>query len=307
MGITLPKPLEERMQKLLGKDFLQFIDAIQDKPVRAIRHNTLKCGKSEMLKELSLEGITAKSFPAIKGAFLVQEGVRFSELDSHKNGLYFVQDLASMLPPIILKPVPGERALDLAAAPGAKATQIAAMMENKGILFAVESNRNRMNSLRFNIKKYRVTNTLAVSGNFLAQKFPEKFDRILADVPCSGEGIIAKDKAVLKIWSEKRIKKNAKLQKKLLLKGFSFLKKGGTLVYSTCTYAPEENEEVIQHLIDKSEDVVIERISLKDLNFHKGLAKWRDKKFTSDMKNCARIYPMDFNSEGFFIAKISRK
>lgn len=307
MGINLPKPLEERMQKLLGKEFPQFIDAIQNKPVRAIRHNSLKCGKSEMLKALSSEGITAKSVPAIKGAFFVAGGIRFSELDSHKNGFYFVQDLASMLPPIILNPAPGERALDLAAAPGAKATQIAAMMENKGVFLAVESNRNRMKSLRFNLKKYGVTNALAVSGNFLAQKFTEKFDRILADVPCSGEGIIAKDKAVIKIWSEKRIKKNAKIQKKLLLKGFSLLKKGGRLVYSTCTYAPEENEEVIQHLVDKNGNAVIEKISLKDLNFHKGLVKWAGKKFSADMKNCTRIYPMDFNSEGFFIAKISRK
>ncbi|MFH1587016.1 MAG: RsmB/NOP family class I SAM-dependent RNA methyltransferase [Candidatus Diapherotrites archaeon] len=307
MEITMPKPLEERMQKLLGEEFPQFIEAIKQKPARAIRHNPLKCSKGEMLKQLSSEGIEASRFLPINGAFLVKGGVRFSELDSYKKGFYFVQDLASMLPPIFLESSPGERALDLAAAPGAKATQIAAMMGNKGVFFAVESNRNRMSSLKFNLKKYGATNALAVPGTFLAQKFPEKFDKILADVPCSGEGIIAKDKAALKIWSEKRIRKNAKLQKKLLLKGFSLLKKGGMLVYSTCTYAPEENEEVVQHLVDKNEGAVIENISLKDLDFHKGITKWGDKEFSQEMKNCARIYPMDFNSEGFFIAKISKK
>ena len=207
-----------------------------------------------------------------------------------------------MIPPLVLNPKPGDFVLDIAASPGSKTTQMAAMMKNKGIIIANDVENKRMKSLSSNLQRCGVSNVVVTKMH--AQAFKNlQCDSILLDAPCSGSGIIRKSLNTLKIWNPKMIKKLAGVQKQLILTAYNCLKKNGTLVYSTCSVDPEEDEGVVSHLLDET-DAKVEKINL---NIKRSDAILEDDvSYNSKVKDCLRIWPQDNDSEGFFIAKISK-
>jgi NOL1/NOP2/sun family putative RNA methylase len=198
--------------------------------------------------------------------------------------------------------------LDLCASPGSKTTQIAASMKNTGTLIANDVKLDRISILSANLEKTGVTNTIVTRNDAiqLCQKFQKqnmKFHRILLDAPCSGEGTLRSSSKTFLMWNEKMVYKMSRLQKKLIANAIKCLKKDGTLVYSTCTHSPEENEEVIDFAL-KNFPVKIEKIHLP-LKTRPGITKWHDKQFDPEVSKAHRIYPQDNDSEGFFLCKLT--
>ena len=184
---------------------------------------------------------------------------------------------------------------------------MAEMMQNTGVIIANDPNLGRIRALRFNLDKGGVVNTIVNRKDGAAiNKTRITFDRILLDAPCSAEGTLRKDRKVLSHWGEKHIASLSRIQKRLILSITDNLKVGGTLVYSTCTLAPEENEEVISFLLDKKPEFIVEKTKITGLKTRPGITQWRKREYNEQVKNCARIYPQDNDSEGFFVAKLTK-
>ena len=214
-----------------------------------------------------------------------------------------------MVPALILNPQPGETVADIAAAPGSKTTQMAALMNNTGEILANDRSRERMFKLKTNLERLDITNTKFVNkpAEMLWKLFPEKFDKTLADVPCSLEGEFnSNNPKTYEGWSVKKVKKLAKIQQWILRSALSMTKPGGTIVYSTCTLSPEENEGVIDWVLAKEDGAVeVEPVSLAVPNQTQGLLSWEGKEYYPAMLRCIRILPSE-EMEGFFIAKLRK-
>jgi len=229
----------------------------------------------------------------------------------HLLGYYYIQELASMLPVLALKPVSGEQILDLASAPGSKTTQIASHMKNNGLIIANEVSLGRIKILSSNLERCGVSCAVITKKEGFAfcnkmKKLGKKFDRILVDAPCSGEGTLRSSPKTYLMWNIKTVKTLSKLQKKLVSNAIDILKVGGELVYSTCTHAPEENEGVVDYILKEFGDKMkIEKIDLP-VKCRAGITSWKDEKYLDDVKHCCRIYPQDDNTEGFFISKFRK-
>src|SRR3989344_2062041 len=231
----------------------------------------------------------------------------------HLLGYYYAQEIASMLRVLILNPKEDELVLDLASAPGSKTTQISGMMNNKGTVIANELQLGRLKVLKTNLERCGAANVIITKreGSALCEKLHKEsfgFDKILIDAPCSGEGTLRSTPKGFLMWNINNIKQFSNIQKKLLESALKILNRGGTLIYSTCTHTPEENEEVIDFALRNFKDIKIERITLpKELKVRQGITKWNDKSYSEQVKHTCRIYPQDNNTEGFFIAKLIKK
>lgn len=310
------KPLFlERMQELLGKDFENYIEILKREPVRSIRANKLKISPEELKKRLETKGWKIfqpfKDYPEI---MIVENNLEPGELGrklEHLLGYYYIQEIASMLPVLVLKPKPEELVLDLCSAPGSKTTQIAAEMKNTGTIIANEISLKRIKILASNTERCGVTNTIITKkeGLALCKKLEKEgflFDKILVDAPCSGEGTLRSSPKTYKMWNIHSVKKLSRIQKSLLSSAIEILKPKGEIVYSTCTHSPEENEEVIDFILKEFKDEIkIEQISLP-VKSRSGIKKWQDKEYLEDVKFSCRIYPQDNDTEGFFITKFRR-
>ena len=311
-----PKPLFiERMKLLLGKDFKEYEEILKKEPVRSIRVNTLKISPEKLKKRLEDKGWKInqpwKEYPEV---LIVESNLLPGELGralEHLLGYYYVQELASMLPIIALKPKVDDTILDLCAAPGSKTTQIASELKNTGLIIANEIHLGRIKILASNLERCGVTNTIITrkEGRALCKRLNQKgfkFDKILLDAPCSGEGTLRSTPITYQMWNPKTIKRLSRLQKQLFESAFEILKIGGEIIYSTCTHAPEENEEVINHILESFKDRInIEKIELP-IKCRPGITNWKDKEYTNKVKQACRIYPQDNNTEGFFITKFRR-
>ncbi|MBI4372149.1 MAG: RsmB/NOP family class I SAM-dependent RNA methyltransferase [Candidatus Omnitrophica bacterium] len=295
-----------------------------DKPT-TFRVNTLKASRETVREKLEHISFRLEPVPWYPDAFILRGG-RLRDLEKteiYSKGEIYVQSLSSMIPPLVLGPYPistnphagllgqsGEAILDLAAAPGSKTTQMASFMKGEGRIVANESDRIRYAKLKANVELQGAKNVEVVLGHgeSLGKKFPECFDRVLLDAPCSAEGRFeASEPSSYRYWKLEKVYENAKLQKKLLASAISALKPNGVLVYSTCTFAPEENEAVIQDALEKyGPSLQIEPIKLSFSNQMSGLSKWEGKLFHPSIKNTVRILPTS-EMEAFFIARISKK
>ena len=229
----------------------------------------------------------------------------------HLLGYYYIQELASMLPILALSPKQGELFLDLCASPGSKTTQSASFMENKGTIIANEINIQREKILCSNLERCGVANAIVTrkEGEELCKRFKQKkiyFDKILVDAPCSGEGTLRSTPKTYLMWNIKTIRGLPRIQKRLCESAFEILKEGGEMVYSTCTHAPEENEEVVDFMLQRfSGEIKIEKVSLP-IKARSGMVSWEDKKYDKEIIKCHRIYPQDNDTEGFFLAKFKK-
>ena len=311
-----PKPLFlERMKSLLQdkQDFDSYLEILKREPPRSFRCNTLKIPVEDLKKRLEEKGWKIKQpykdFPEI---MIVVSKLQPGELGralEHLLGYYYIQEIASMLPVLVLNPKENERVLDLCASPGSKTTQIAARMNNKGLLIANEVKFGRIKILSANTERCGVMNMLITKrdGIALCKRFKEEdflVDKILLDVPCSGEGTFRSVPKGLEMWNIKTIENLSKLQKALIASAIEILKPSGELVYSTCTHAPEENEEVIDFAL-KNFNVKIEKINLP-IKTRQGITSWKNEEYSKEVKLSCRIYPQDNDTEGFFIAKIKK-
>jgi NOL1/NOP2/sun family putative RNA methylase len=310
------KPLfEERMRVLMpdGKDFEEYEKIIHTQPLDYIRCNTIKVSPEELLKKLSEKGWSVKQpFAGYPEIMLITSDLGPGELGNaieHQIGYYYIQEISSMLPIIALDPKPGEFILDLFASPGSKTTQMAARMENQGTIVANDLKIDRISILVSNLERCGVTNTIVTrkDGIALASKLVKsdfrKFDKILLDAPCSGEGTLRSSPKTFIQWNPKVVKKLSRLQKKFFAFAVKCLKKGGTIVYSTCTHAPEENEEIVSFALENF-PLRAETIKLP-LKTRPGVTEWKDEELHKDVCKACRIYPQDNDSEGFFVSKFT--
>jgi NOL1/NOP2/sun family putative RNA methylase len=269
--------------------------------------NVLKAKREKILSLLSdmdLEGLTF-----YRDGFFVKGKHALGNHITHNIGLIYVQEVASMVPVIVLDPQPGEVVLDLCAAPGSKTTQMAQMMENSGLLVANEINRKRLKGLIHNVKRCGLLNevVLSINGQKIHRVFSDYFDRILIDAPCSAEGTVRKSKAVLFHWGTKNIYRMSRLQKGLVVAAFRALRPGGSMVYSTCTIAPEENEMVVSYLLEKFPEAELLPIQVKGFKIRSGITKWQGTSFDRRIGLCARIMPQDNDTAPFFIARLTKR
>ena len=305
-----PKPLFiERMKELLGKDFQEYSKILKISPVKSIRCNTLKISPFELKKWKISQPWT--KYPEV---MIIESELQPGELGrslEHILGYYYIQELASMLPIIALKPQENEVILDLCSSPGSKTTQLAAKMNNTGTIIANEVSLGRIKILASNLERCGVTNTIITKkeGSALCKRFKTQnflFDKILVDAPCSGEGTLRSSFKTYIMWNIKTVKALPRIQISLLESALEILKIGGKIIYSTCTHAPEENEAVLDNILQKFKGKIkIEKISLP-IKSRSGITKWQDKEYFKDLKNSCRVYPQDNNTEGFFLVKIKR-
>ena len=274
---------------------------------RSIRVNTLLATVAEVKKSIEAKGWQLEPIPWCTGAFWIEHPERrdVGNLWEHKLGKIYVQEAASLIPPLVLRPRPGEMVLDLCAAPGSKTTQMAALMKNQGVLVANDFKGDRLQSLGINLQKAIVTTTVItlMPGNRF-QGF--QFDKILVDAPCSGTGTIRKSLKTLRIWNPHMITKLARQQKELLETAFLNLKVGGELVYSTCSLEPEEDEGVVDFLLKKYPEAKIVPVKLKGLKTSSPVLTFAGVIYHPSLQHTLRIWPQDNDTEGFFVAKIRK-
>jgi NOL1/NOP2/sun family putative RNA methylase len=308
------KPLfRERMTELMPdkEDFAAFEKIVHTGPRNFIRCNTLKINPDELMARLKKKWNVVQPYSKFPEIILIDQNLGPGELGNsleHLMGFYYVQEVCSMMSAIALDAQPGDFVLDLCASPGSKTTQIAANMQNQGTLIANDLKMDRIAILSANIEKAGVTNAIITRNDGVAlcsrlAKTDFKFDKILLDAPCSGEGTLRSSPKTFLMWNEKVVKKLSRTQKKLLAYALKCLKVGGTLVYSTCTHAPEEDEAILDFAI-KNFPVKIEQISLP-LKCRPGRIEWHGDQYDSEVQKGCRIYPQDNDSEGFFVSKIT--
>lgn len=276
-----------------------------------LRANKLKTNIMEIQKELRENKISFSNSILLKEAFILNKvkESQITKLNCYNTGSIYLQNLSSMLPPLFLDLEKGQAILDMCAAPGGKTTEIASIIENEGRIIANEINTIRRERLRYNLQKQGAScvEVTDMDGKVLGDKFNEKFDRVLLDAPCSGEGTFElKRHESYKGWSSKFIHENSKLQKKLLESGIKALKKGGILIYSTCTISPEENEEVVDYALNKYPNLRVMNLNLSIKNSMQGLTSYKDKIYNDNLKKALRVIPNE-EMEGFFVCKLKKK
>jgi tRNA (cytosine49-C5)-methyltransferase len=307
----LPEKFLERLQKLYSpKEYASVLQSMQEKPLPSFRTNTLKTTSDSLQKTLEQEGVIVEKVAWYPDAFILKnKSIReLTETDAYKEGFVYIQNLSSMLPALLLDPQETDTVLDVTAAPGSKTTLLAALMHNKGKIVANDLSRPRLYKLQANLKTYGVTNTQVanIPGQAFWKKYPEQFDKTLVDVPCTMEGRIrCDDPDTYKDWSPRKIKDLAVRQQYLLRSAVASTKVGGTIVYSTCTLSPEENEGVIDWLLKREGDAItVEEITIPGLSFGHGLSEWT-KAFTPQVTKTLRMMP-SVSMEGFFVAKLRK-
>src|SRR3989344_673068 len=313
MRYEMKPSFKERMQKLMPekKDFEAFEKIVHTGPRNFIRCNTLKITPKELMQRLSKKWKVIQPYPSYEEIILVEQELKPGELGNsieHLLGYYYVQEVSSMLSVLALNPNENDIVLDLCASPGSKTSQTAARMKNIGTLIANDLKLDRVKILSAILERNGVSNIIITQKDAIAfcshlEKLRFKFDKILLDAPCSGEGTLRSSPKTFLMWNEKIINKFSRQQKKLIAYAIKCLKRGGTLVYSTCTHSPEENEEVIDFTLANF-PVAVEKIELP-LKCRPGVTSWYNKSYNKNVQKACRIYPQDNDSEGFFVCKLT--
>lgn len=271
-----------------------------------LRVNTLKSNIHEIMSSLKENGIKFDRVSWYNDALILKDisEKQLQKLDIYNEGYIYLQSLSSMVPPLALNPIEGEKVLDLTAAPGSKTTQMAAMMKNTGYILANELDTLRCERLKYNIEKQgaNIVEVLNGRGETIGKKYENYFDKVLLDAPCSGEGrFLGIDPKTYRGWSERTVNELSKLQKKLFKSAYQALKPGGYLVYSTCTLNREENENIIEWALDNSNEMKIKTETI-NLNI-KNIVDLNSENI--EVKKAIKIIPSR-ETEGFFIVKLKK-
>lgn len=311
MQTPFPEEFIKKLAAMLPEENMdQTLSALCNPRSLSIRVNTLKSSVEEITQLLTQNNILFSTISWYPHAFLVQTTTDIlTALPAYHEGKFYIQGLSSMVPAVVLDPHVDEKILDIAAAPGSKTTQLAMQMNNQGELVANDISRARLFKLRANLASQGVTNVkvLNLPGEKIWQQLPGYFDKVLVDAPCSMEGRFqCSDPHSFEGWSSRKVKELSHRQKYLLWSAFSSVRIGGIIVYSTCTLSPEENEEVIDWLLKKSQGTAaLEQITLSGLPTTQGLTQWKGKTYSDGISNALRVFPQP-EYEGFFVARLCR-
>ena len=294
------------MEHFLGEEFPVFSAALEKKPVGGLRVNTLKLS-SEQLHAISSFTL-GEQIPWVSSAFLLESEEKPGKHPYHQAGLYYLQDPSAMAPAELLAPRAGERVLDLAAAPGGKTTQLAALMQGGGLLVANEIKTRRVGHLVQNLERWGAGNVAIVNETpeNLADHFGAYFDRVLVDAPCSGEGMFRKDMGARVDWSLGMVQGCAVRQRNILRVAGKLVRPGGYLLYSTCTFAPEEDEGVMDGFLGEFSD--FEVVELPGYaGFMRGRPDWLGHDSLPELNGAVRLFPHRIEGEGHFVCLLRRK
>jgi NOL1/NOP2/sun family putative RNA methylase len=310
-SVPLPPSFLERMQRLLGSEYPDFAESLQGPAIHGLRVNTLKLSAQEF-QAISPFPLGSQ-VPWCGSAFLLEGEDRPGKHPYHLAGLYYLQDPSAMSAATLLDPRPGEWVLDLAAAPGGKTTQIAALMKGEGFLLVNEIKTKRLNHLIANVERWGATNIVVTNETpeRLADHFGAIFDRVLVDAPCSGEGMFRRDAGARLDWSEEMVAGCAIRQRNILRVAAHLVRPGGYLLYSTCTFAPEEDEGVILRFLSENPDFEIDE-ARQFPGFMPGRPEWlpetaRDEKLEDTLHKAVRLFPHRVAGEGHFVCRLQRK
>jgi len=279
-------------------DFEAFQKECQKEPISTVRRNDIKA--QEDFEEKLEEDFEFERASWNDKVYRLEDEKKPGKSMLHWRGEYYVQEESASVPVTVLDPRPGDEVLDMCSAPGGKTTQIADRIDNQGLVVANEVSDQRMKSLHANI--YRTGSYSVNALNKDGRRIPEnrEFDKVLVDAPCSGEGNNCRREEE-EMASEQESKDLANLQQDLLEKAFSLVKEGGTVVYSTCTFNPIENENVVNEAL-KENNVQLEKIDL-DFDHCRGLENYKEMEFDEEMSKTVRIYPHHLQSGGMYVAK----
>lgn len=302
--MNLPDAFVDKMKHLLGDEFDDYIQCYNEKRLYGLRVNTKKISVEEFKKicPFSIEQI-----PWIDNGFYYDgETVQAAKHPYYFAGLYYLQEPSAMTPANRLPIEPGDKVLDVCAAPGGKATELGAKLNGTGVLFANDISNSRAKGLLKNIEVFGIGNVLVLSEEpgKLETYFPEYFDKILIDAPCSGEGMFRKDKKMIKAWEEHGPEFFSKIQKGIVTQAAKMLKPGGMMLYSTCTFDPNENEGTIEYLLSQFPEFII-----KDIIPYDGFAPGKPEMTNSqnkDFEKTVRIWPHKLHGEGHYLALLQK-
>ena len=283
--MNLPIEFEKKMKAFLGNEWDDFLYSYDNNRFQALRFNTLKVQSTEeRMRILKVLGISSdKKVSWADEAYYFDENVRPGKHPYHEMGLYYIQEPSAMSAAALLAPKPGMRVLDLCAAPGGKSTQLATYLGDSGLLVSNEINTQRSRILSQNIERMGIKNAIVTNEDsfVLASHFPGFFNAIQVDAPCSGEGMFRKLPEAIEQWSMENVAICAARQKEILDNAAVMLKPGGVIVYSTCTFSKEENEDVIEYFLERHPDFTLEEME--------------------------RFWPHKVDGEGHFVAKLVRR
>lgn len=300
--MKLPEEFISNFKNLMdNSEFNLFIESLYKSPNRGLRINRLKISRNEFLE---INPFDLKEIPWTKDGFYFSEDVYPGKNQYHFAGLYYVQEPSAMLPAAIIDAQEGEKVLDLCAAPGGKTIQIAADLNRKGLLVANEISGSRAKVLVKNVERYGIENIIVTNEvpKNLEKVFKSYFDKILIDAPCSGEGMFRKDKDAHKSWNKYRSVECIKIQGEILENAHEMLVPGGKIIYSTCTFNPDENERVIKQFKDKFNYKVLKINSYSYID--KGRSQWVNG--DKDLENALRIWPHINDGEGHFVVALQK-
>ncbi len=297
--MELPQKFCEEMKRILGEEYEAYCSSMKESRKFGLRVNTAKISV-EKFEKICPFAIT--KVPYIENGFYYEEGVQPSKHPYYFAGLYYLQDPSAMTPASRLPVNKGEAVLDLCAAPGGKATELAAKLGGTGLLVANDISSKRAKALLKNIELFGVENSLIVTEYpaKLRQYFTGFFDKILIDAPCSGEGMFRKDPAMVKAWEQNGPEFYSKLQREILQQALPMLKDGGMLLYSTCTFSPLEDEGTVEYVLSLDE-----RMELVEMDGYSGFAAGDPGLIgisNKELEKCVRMFPHRLDGEGHFLA-----
>ena len=308
----LPELIEYFISMMGPTEALEYVQSSEQPRPLVIRTNTLKVRRKDLAAALMKRGVQLDPLASWSkvGIRIVESSVPIGATPEYLSGQYMLQSAASMCPVLALDPQPQEKVLDMSAAPGGKTSYIAQLMRNTGAILANDLRPDRQKATVANMHRLGVKNVITAKhdGRKLGQKFPNTYDRILLDAPCSGLGVIARDPSVKVQRTIRDVQKNAHLQKELLLAAIDALNhksksSGGVMVYSTCSISVAENEEVVQYALSKRDIKVIDT----GLSFGKpGFTRYQQKRFHPSVALTRRFYPHVHNMDGFYVCKIQK-
>ncbi|WP_138495555.1 RsmB/NOP family class I SAM-dependent RNA methyltransferase [Paenibacillus pinistramenti] len=312
MSVTLPPLFLERMQSLLGDEYPDFAASYDHPRYAGIRINTLKISPDAFK---SVSPFPLQPVPWCSTGYYTEEGQKPGKHPYYHAGLYYIQEPSAMAPAEALNVQPGDRVLDLCAAPGGKSTQLAAKLQGSGVLVTNDISDQRTKALAKNIELYGIKNAVVLNETpeRIREAFPGYFNKILIDAPCSGEGMFRKDEAMARQWETHSVEVCSAMQRDILMAAAGMLAPGGTIVYSTCTFAPEENEAQIAEFLTRCPE--FEVVSLPpEWGIAKGHPHWltaefiepESMAFTSEAAartaDTGRLWPHLIEGEGHFVA-----
>lgn len=295
---SLPEAFLARMQEMLGEDYPSFLKSYENPRTFGLRVNTdkISCEEFEQIAPFPIRPI-----PWVSNGYFYEEENRPSHCAYYQAGLYYLQEPSAMTPASRIPVNPGEYVLDMCAAPGGKATALGAALKGEGLLVANDISTSRARALLRNLELFGITNSFVANEppEKLAKAFPEFFHKIILDAPCSGEGMFRKEEALAKDWTPQKSRDLSEIQKNLILLAADMLRPGGMLLYSTCTFAPAEDEEVVSFLLKERPEMELLEIPGYE-GFSHGIPAFGDG--NERLSRCVRIFPHKMNGEGHFLA-----